>query len=148
MDVLTDINTDINSFSGQYAFLSNFYMMPVEFNGIKYPSSEHAYQAQKSANNKVQRIFGILPEANDAKILGKNIKMRLDWDQIKDLVMRNIVFAKFNQNPELANLLVKTGSRKLIEGNYWGDTYWGVCKGVGQNKLGEILMQVRNEVAI
>lgn len=60
--------------------------------------------------------------------------------------MHDIVRAKFEQNPDLRQKLLSTGSEELIEGNTWGDTFWGVCKGSGQNWLGRILMFVRDEV--
>lgn len=144
-----DTDTPINDFhDGKHDFLSNFYIVDVSYNGIKYPSSEHAYQAQKSGNNKVQRIFATLQSPNDAKLLGRAIRVREDWEKIKDLVMFNVVYAKFNQNSNLASLLRSTGKRQLIEGNYWNDIYWGVCKGVGQNKLGLLLMQIRDQLAL
>ena len=56
------------------------------------------------------------------------------------------VNAKFSTNESLKKRLLETGDEELIEGNTWNDTYWGVCKGVGLNKLGEILMRVREEL--
>jgi predicted NAD-dependent protein-ADP-ribosyltransferase YbiA (DUF1768 family) len=50
------------------------------------------------------------------------------------------------KNPELRAMLLTTGDEELIEGNWWRDTYWGVCEGIGQNKLGKLLMQVREEI--
>ena len=60
--------------------------------------------------------------------------------------MQEIVQAKFEQNPVLAKWLLNTGDAKLIEGNTWNDRYWGVCAGIGQNKLGKILMKVRDNL--
>lgn len=145
----SDMDTPINNFhDGKHDFLSNFYDSKIVYNGIEYPTAEHAYQAQKSGNNKIQRIFAYLKSPNDAKLLGRAIKIREDWEQIKDLVMFNIVFAKFNQNPELAAKLYNTNNRELIEGNHWNDVYWGVCNGIGENKLGKILMQIRNQLSL
>lgn len=148
-ELLPMLNTDtrINGFhDGKHDFLSNFYDAPVRYNGILYPTREHAYQAQKSGNNRVQQIFAKLDTPQEAKTLGRAIRVREDWDTIKDLVMFNIVYACFTQNPELALKLVETGNRELIEDNHWNDTYWGVCNGEGQNKLGKILMQVRDRL--
>lgn len=72
--------------------------------------------------------------------------LRDDWEEVKDDLMYRIVLAKFLQNPSLADALIKTGNAQLIEGNTWGDTYWGMCDSVGENKLGEILMRVRDEL--
>ena len=60
--------------------------------------------------------------------------------------MAYVLHLKFRQHPELGNLLIATGDAELIEGNIWRDTYWGVCNGVGKNRLGELLMQLRNEL--
>ncbi len=146
MDALTDIltNSDIDVFMGDYFFLSNFYLAPVEFDGLIYPSTEHAYQAYKSTDMVVRQRFTTIPTAGKAKRAGREIAMRLDWEEIKDNVMYNIVYAKFTQHKDLAVLLEATGNRKLIEGNNWGDTYWGTVNGVGKNRLGEILMRVRH----
>jgi ribA/ribD-fused uncharacterized protein len=133
----------ITSFEGEYRFLSNFYPTQVTYNNITYPSSEHAYQAQKSGNSRVHKIFAKLETAAEAKTLGHALKPRADWDQMKQLVMFNIVKLKFDSNPKLKEMLLATGDREIIEGNTWNDTYWGVCDGVGENHLGKILMLIR-----
>jgi hypothetical protein len=60
--------------------------------------------------------------------------------------MESLVKEKFTRDTELGAKLVATGDEELVEGNYWGDTFWGVCRGVGQNHLGKILMKVREEL--
>ena len=60
--------------------------------------------------------------------------------------MYDVCKAKFTQNPNLAQLLIETGDATLIEGNNWDDVVWGVCNGVGENRLGKILMQIRTEI--
>jgi ribA/ribD-fused uncharacterized protein len=74
------------------------------------------------------------------------VKLRSDWTEIRLEIMEKIVRAKFWQNPHLARKLVATGDQKLVEGNRWNDTFWGVCRGVGENHLGKILMRVREEL--
>ena len=76
----------------------------------------------------------------------RDLPLREDWEEVKDRVMYEIVRAKFRQNKLLKMLLLQTGTRTLVEGNWWNDTYWGVCKGKGENKLGQILMRVREEL--
>ena len=80
---------------------------------------------------------------SDAKRLGRRVRLRNDWEDVKDKVMYDICIAKFMQNKNLAQLLIETGDATLIEGNTWGDRVWGVCDGVGENRLGKILMQIR-----
>ena len=138
-------STVIGEFSGKYDFLSNFYLCKIAYEGITYQSAENAYQAQKCVNDMVKISF-IDKTPGQAKRLGRKVAIIPDWEEIKEDQMYQIVKRKFTQNPELGFKLLQTGSAKLVEGNVWGDIYWGVCKGVGQNKLGEILMKVRDEL--
>jgi ribA/ribD-fused uncharacterized protein len=133
----------IQHFRGQHYFLSNFYSAPVVYNGVRYENNEAAFQAQKQPERAEE--FSLLPP-NEAKRLGRRVKLRSDWESIKQSIMRGIVRAKFSQNEDLREKLLKTGNAELIEGNHWGDTYWGVCHGTGRNELGKILMQVRSEL--
>lgn len=132
----------IDSFRGTYHFLSNFYRDPFLFNGRVYETAEHAYQAAKTYDPEwFERIAEAWSPA-EAKALGRAAPVWGKWDEVKDRVMRDIVFAKFYKYP-LRTLLVNTGDEELVEGNSWGDTYWGVCNGQGENRLGKILMEVR-----
>jgi N-glycosidase YbiA len=133
----------INSFSGEYRFLSNFYPSPVEYEGVTYASVEHAYQAAKTLDPSERACFAENITAGLAKRLGRSVSIRPDWEEIKIDVMYDLVGKKF-QNQDLKTRLLETGSRELVEGNYWGDTFWGVCRGVGKNHLGKILMMVRS----
>lgn len=130
----------INEFKDDYFFLSNFYPAPVTFKGITYYNSEAAFQAQKCPE-RAKEFIRLFP--SNAKALGRKVSLRSDWEEVKDSIMYHIVFAKFNSNEELRQKLIETGDTPLIEGNTWHDTYWGVCDGVGKNKLGKILMEVR-----
>lgn len=134
----------IDSFDGQYRFLSNFFHCEVEYEGQTYPSSEHAYQAAKSLNPTIRRIIAKLATAGDSKKYGQKIAIRKDWDEIKIPVMMEILRNKF-KDPLLQQKLKLTFPTILIEGNWWGDTFWGVCKGIGRNELGKALMSLREE---
>ena len=129
------------AFRGAAAFLSNMYNAPIEYNGVKYRCAEAAFQAQKDPSRAQE--FADLDGAA-AKRLGRHVKLREDWDKIKDSIMADVVSAKFNQNPELMTKL-KNYSGELREENTWGDKYWGTVNGVGQNKLGKILTNIREE---
>ena len=133
----------INSFRNEYAFLSNFFPAPTEYEGLLYSCAEGAYQAAKSMD-LMERIKFVTLNGAQAKKLGRSVKLREDWDNIKIGVMCEVVLNKFTRNPTLCLKLAKTGGAKLIEGNYWHDTFWGVCNGVGANHLGIILMEVRD----
>lgn len=138
---------DISTFRGENYFLSNFYEAGINYKGIHYANNEAAFQAQKCMTEKEKKEFSDL-SAVDSKRKGRRVKLRPDWEQVKVGIMEEIVRAKFNQNTELAKRLVETGNCKLIEGNTWHDTYWGVDirTGRGKNKLGLILMKVREEL--
>jgi len=135
----------INSFSGPYRFLSNFYPSIIEYDGIEYPTAEHAYQAAKTYDTAIKRKISMLDSPGKAKRCGQDVIIRLDWEEVKVDVMEDILRIKFDNN-ELFNKLVITIGEELIEGNYWGDTFWGVCNGVGQNNLGKILMKIRDQI--
>lgn len=147
----------IEKFDGVYRFLSNFYAYaPVMFEGIAYPTSEHAFQAQKSLDESVRLQFSHFHTSPGwAKRGGREIRpMRSDWEVSKDGIMLLILRAKFSV-PSLRHALLETGSQNLVEGNNWHDVYWGVCDGrckyphkapEGQNKLGKFLEQVRYEI--
>ncbi len=134
----------INAFSGTYSFLSNYYECPVTVDGITFRNSEAAFQAQKAAEPALRREFADLsPDA--AKSRGRAVNLRSDWEKIKVKEMYRVCRAKFEQNPALCEKLIETGHEELIEGNDWGDVFWGMGDGTGENYLGRILMQIRNE---
>jgi len=135
----------ISLFNGKYRFLSNFYPCTIEFEGITYPSTEHAYQAAKTTNDIIRKRMSHLHSPGEAKREGNKVTLRPDWEAVKDNIMLTLLRIKF-KIPELKTKLIDTGEEELIEGNYWGDRYWGVCGGTGKNMLGKLLMQVRNEI--
>lgn len=139
-------NSVIDCFRGDYFFLSNFYEIPVSYNGITYQNSEAAFQAQKTFDENIRREFSTLsPKAAKKKV--KSMIVRSDWQQVKVGIMKEIVTNKFVQNPDLKEKLLATGDRKLVEGNTWNDKCWGVDirTGRGKNQLGHILEEVRQE---
>lgn len=136
----------IDKFFGEYRFLSNFWPCKVEFDGEIYDSVEHAYQAAKTLNKDHRDMIRSSKTPGEAKKLGKKIHIREDWEYFKIHIMSNLVAQKFRMNEDLANMLLATGDEELVEGNTWGDTFWGTCKGTGHNHLGKILMGVRQEL--
>lgn len=136
---------DITSFTGPYKFLSNFSPAPVKYKGVEFPTVEHAYQAAKSNDKLVWAEILALPSPGQAKRYSKKIKLHLGWEQNKVSIMEDLVRQKF-QNGVLRDALKATGDATLIEGNHWGDVFWGECPlGTGLNHLGKILMKVRDE---
>lgn len=131
----------IDSFRGDYRFLSNFYPCVVCYGGVEYPSVENAYQAAKTGNTD-SYFESCTP--GQAKRKAANSEVRSDWFDIRIDVMKNLVAQKF-RNPHLRKLLIETYPLMLVEGNTWGDTFWGVSNERGRNNLGKILMTVRRD---
>lgn len=144
-DYIIHDNNTIKGFFGEYKWLSNFHICDVFFDDELYNSSEAAYMAGKTTDINIRKQLikstGITPV--DAKKLGRSISLREGWDDIKFDHMYCVVFDKFNRNKYLRDKLLETGDRYLEETNHWNDCYWGICNGVGENKLGVILMKVR-----
>lgn len=134
----------INSFRGEYYFLSNFYDAPVYYEGLLYKNNEAAFQAAKVTDKEARMEF-INLNPSDAKRKGRRVHLRENWDTIKFDIMYDIVKRKFEQNPDLMAKLLATGDEYLEEGNNWGDRIWGTVNGKGKNYLGIILMRVRDE---
>jgi ribA/ribD-fused uncharacterized protein len=137
----------ISSFTGYYRFLSNFYACNVPFDGLVYPSVEHAYQAAKSSDIRVHEAM-IKMTASEVKKFGSHLPLPKNWEENKILLMTMLVQVKFIKSEELQYRLKATGDAILEEGNYWNDTFWGVDinTGKGENKLGKILMDIRKYI--
>ncbi len=141
------MNSITNFHEEGYTFLSNFFEAPVTFDGLTYGSAEAAFQAQKCLTEEEKLPF-TEARPSRSKGMGRRVKLRPDWEQVKVGLMEEIVRAKFTQNEDLKQRLLATGEKHLAEGNTWGDTFWGVDlrSGRGENHLGRILMRVRDEL--
>lgn len=133
----------IDSFNGPNRWLSNFYTAKVVYDDVEYSSVENAYQASKTLDKTIRNEIKFVSPA-EAKRIGRRIDLRPNWDTIKLHIMWVLVMQKFTRHPDLAAKLIATGNCLIVEGNEWGDTYWGVCNGHGYNHLGLILMGVRS----
>lgn len=134
----------ITRFIGHNFFLSNFFLSPICYQGKVYDSVEHAYQAAKTDDDSLRIPFHTREKftASEAKRAGRLLPLREDWENIKIEVMRELVFTKF-EDAQLRQKLIDTSPCLLIEGNTWGDKFWGVCNNEGHNWLGRILMDKR-----
>lgn len=143
----------INSFKGRYGFLSNFHVAPVSVVNqfgvrLTYASAEHAYQCMKAVDVETHDYVMSAPTSGGAKRRGNSITCRTTpqgWEIDRVEVMEKVLLAKF-ENDELMQALLETGDAYLVEGNNWGDTFWGV-DGAGRNILGGLLMQIRDNEA-
>lgn len=135
----------IDQFKDEYFFLSNFYPSEIIVDNITFPTVEHYFQAMKTVNqSEIIKIAEALTPG-EAKRLGRRVHLRVDWESIKNEVMLNGLRKKFSI-PELKDKLLATKEEYLVEGNTWGDKYWGICDGEGENHLGILLMKVRKEI--
>lgn len=147
----------INRFQGEYRFLSNFWPAQVNLDGMDYPTVEHAYQAAKTINLYDRKRIQEAGTPGEAKRIGRSVVLRSGWEFIKVQVMYELIREKF-EPLEMRKLLEETGDQMLVEGNDWGDAFWGVAARYttvaknrrtvtnhGENWLGRILMNVRKE---
>lgn len=146
-------DSSIKGFFEEFRFLSNFHLceVPVWEEGnilLVYPSSEHAYMAQKTDCMDTKRLF-TSPDMSpkQARQMGQQIELKSNWEQLKWDAMLKVNTSKYTHNPELASALLSTGTKYLEETNWWFDTYWGVCEGVGENNLGKVLMTIRDALS-
>ena len=136
---------EIRTFKNKNAFLSNFYPVSVYYEGMRFSSVEHAFQAAKTNDLETRELFMIVPTAKEAKSFGRQVKLREDWESVKVDIMEMLLRQKFARHA-LREQLLNTQDSILINGNNYGDTFWGVCKGEGQNQLGRLLMKIRQEI--
>lgn len=138
----------IDCFDGDFAFLSNFYPSLIKEDGLEYPTVEHYFQAMKTNDIYGRRLVAVASTPGKAKRIGRNLRLRRDWENIKYDVMKHAVHEKF-LDATLRKQLLSTGDAYLEEGNTWHDNIWGnchceKCKDIqGTNWLGTILMEER-----
>ena len=153
---------EIREFRGEYAWASNFFAHPMTWAGFDIATLEHGYQLDKALPDATgifpgpdghpvtmtwRQAVAQAPTPAAAKRLGEQLPLRPDWEQRKVKVMAALLKRKF-RDPALRAKLLATGNAKLIEGNRWGDRFWGVDlrTGEGQNMLGRLLMAIRRQL--
>lgn len=131
-----------------YGEFSNFSPHPFKINGKQWPTSEHYFQAQKFAGTEHEEEIRQAKSPMIAARMGRSRQrpLRPDWETVKDEIMRQALRAKFTQRPELRKLLIETGDAQIIE-HTRNDSYWGDGgDGKGKNRLGQLLMEVREQL--
>ena len=136
----------IDGFSGEFRWLSNFWPALVNLDGMTYPTVEHAYQAAKTTDEDARKLIRDAPSPGKAKRMGGRLAIRPDWGDVKLRVMEDLLRQKFAPRSELAMKLSGTGNRPITEDNSWGDVFWGVSNGTGENNLGKLIMRIRDEL--
>lgn len=155
MRLHAEIPGGIYQFRGDTRWLSNFHEVPIEYEGVVYPSTEHAFQAAKSLSPSIRAQIAAAATPGKAKRLGgpQGIvqPLRVDWEAVCDQVMMDVNWYKFTRYPDLTARLLRT-SGPLVEGNPWGDQRWGATwvpslrAWLGQNRLGRTLMVIRRQL--
>jgi ribA/ribD-fused uncharacterized protein len=152
---------DDEEWTNPFAFLSNFHegtsiehspaidrliyepIRPGVRPVLSWPTGEHAFAALKASRVEDFNAVANADDPGEAKMLGRLLDLRPDWEEVKHAVMAAVVASKFARGTELADRLVATGDARLVEGTYWGDEIWGVDlhdpERPGQNWLGAIL---------
>lgn len=137
-------------YENEYYCLSNFSSFAIEENGIVYMTSEHLYHCKKFEDKKIQQEIIESRSAHDALIIAKKYRdvRNPDWDNIKVKIMKDILMIKLNQHRYIRKKLLDTGDREIIE-NSWKDDFWGWGENMdGQNVLGKLWMEIREELLI
>jgi N-glycosidase YbiA len=133
-----------------YGCFSNFSKHGFMLDELYWSTSEHYFQAQKFIGTPHLEKIRQLKMPKDAANMGRDRKLplRSDWEQVKDDVMRKAVLQKFQTHADIREILLGTGDQLIVE-NAPGDYYWGCGKdGSGKNKLGLILMEVREMLQV
>jgi len=126
--------------------MNNFCKAKMTIYGKIWETVEHAYQAQKTLVPGEQNKIWATASPREARNMGQLVQIRPDWNEVKDQVMTECVYAKFTQHPNLKEQLLATADEELVEDSPV-DWYWGCGKdGTGKNMLGKILMKVRKEL--
>lgn len=148
--------TKITHFLDEHFFLSNFYdhEFTVVINGHSYTglTVEHVFQACKTNNMHDAKMILDAGTPFEAKRIGRRVKLRHDWEDIKLGIMSLCIEEKFT-NPGLQKKLLNTKNARLVEGNYWHDNFWGVCtcdehEEKGLNWLGRLLEIERSRLLL
>lgn len=137
------------SVSDAWGEFSNFAPYPIRLDGRVWPTSEHYFQAQKFDASSDREAIRAVKSPMIAARMGRSRKrpLRRGWESVKIDVMRRAVRAKFEQHPALRDLLLSTGDAALVE-RTTNDAFWGDGgDGSGENRLGRILMEVRESFA-
>lgn len=132
-----------HGYKGEYGFLSNFYLCPIQLFNLVFRSSEHVYQAFKAPNEKWFVKIGTNYSPFVAKKKANKVMTRNDWKEVRFKVMLFALQQKFGQHEDLRKRLLETGDEVLIEDSPT-DKFWG-GRDSGLNCLGKALMEIRNE---
>lgn len=145
----------IDSFTGEYRFLSNFSPHPVDYVNVRWPTLEHAFQAAKCVDPAQRLVIAAARTPGHAKRLGRTVCRVPGWNLVRVNVMSELLRSKFTLSPSIRDALLATGRAQLVEGNRWCDQFWGDCRcgrpgcaEPGTNTLGKQLMLLRAQLRL
>lgn len=134
----------IIGFTGPFAFLSNLYPSPLEWENFLFPAVENAFQAAKTNDSEARRHLSEM-SPDESAAFGRTVALRPDWEEVKLSVMAEMLLLKF-EIPALRRRLIASHPSTLVNDAWWGDRFWGVTRGVGENHLGRLLMDLRGRL--
>ena len=135
-----------------YGVFSNLFRREIELEGEIYPTSEHAYQAGKARKEEVREWLMASPSPSLLAMAAHGLyqwDIVPGWSKNKFERMKNVLRAKFTQHDDIASILLSTGDLELIETARVDNStnrLWGEVNGKGKNMLGNLLMEIRDEL--
>jgi ribA/ribD-fused uncharacterized protein len=148
MENLKKNNNKALFYQEEFEYFSNFSAYQIEYDGLLWPTTEHAYQAAKFSNKKIKNNILKAKTPLEAFSISRDPKniLRKDWFKIRVKIMEDIIREKVKQHPYVYSKLIETGDKEIIEASpidsFWG---WGSDK-KGENQLGKIWMKIREEI--
>jgi ribA/ribD-fused uncharacterized protein len=138
----------IAGFHSKHRFLSNDAQVPhgIRVGNLLVYTAEHAYQMQKTRDTAEQERIAFAASALAARHHGRRVTLREDWFDVRVGIMYQVLKQKFRPNSLLAKQLMLTGDKLLLATDTNLGTFWGVYNGSGENRLGQLLMSVREEL--
>ena len=136
--VRTDVDNPLSAYS-KFGF---------ELDGAEWPSVEHYYQGMKFEEGVMRESIRSADHPVKASKLAKANKklVRKDWSQVRQVMMMRAVYTKCRTHQSVAELLLKTGNKQIVETTMY-DYFWGCGRdGRGRNVFGKVLMSVRDKL--
>ncbi|MFD9900117.1 NADAR family protein [Mesorhizobium sp. NPDC059025] len=152
---MTDAGLEVRFYRASekpYGAFSNLYRREIEFEGERFATSEHAYQAGKARKPEVKAWLMAAPSPALLAMAAHGLyywDVSPGWSRTKFDRMRGVLYAKFTQHEDLREMLLSTGSARLIETatvDNEVNRLWGEVNGQGRNMLGELLMELRTKL--
>lgn len=136
----------IDGFTGLFVLFSNWARTPIEIDGMRFTTADHAYTRRQIASEEIASQVRYIPTPSGAVELRDRVAVRADWPIEQLASMEEILTRKFTPGSDPAKFLISTGQATLRNENWWGDRFWGTVDGSGDNTLGQILQTLRESL--